>query len=483
MKEVRRKRGAKSTEAEVDTDTNVGADIAFVSKPPEATHSSRQPTAELSAPEMEKSAGPLVTRPKRHLSSISATSHLLTKTVKVGKADKKSEIVNPSVETQKNSSDALKQEPSAMLPHSSPPVKQGGLRSTMTQSASLVSKIEQNENCASLVCDNAGPQPKRGRSDEDTKNARATVLPLDCPSPAKSLPEQSRVSSDISELAAAKERSLKLHCRWVDALHPNKMLVSMSTAVFKQDVTIREYNDLFSMNFGFLSPILENESLETLSAASSPSPSLQDAKVIQDTSLIGRPLRRIIGDRGFRNSDDELASGIGCPSSPRILINIMHSMTSGKECSFYCAMRHRNGLPIMCHLQCVPLGRGRLSPGGFTNDDCAANSQVNFVDSGARSAPEVCWALLNIHAASLVAGAIQQGVGFGLPWSTFKCNEIIQMKDASQAPSNVLMPTTANDGDKGDDASSLSLSLDNPCPLHERAFGLLRFPTALSAQL
>ncbi len=181
-----------------------------------------------------------------------------------------------------------------------------------------------------------------------------------------------------------------------------------------------------------------------------------------------------------------MASGIGCPSSPRILTNIMHSMTSGLESSFYCALQHQDDLPILCHLQCVPLGKGGAL---ITSDNPEASSSGQPAKNGANSSTEVCWAMLNIHAASLAASAIQRGVGFGLPWCTFRCNEILRIRDAPLAckvPVSTLAGR-ADDGNKGntgrkvDDTSSLTL--ENPCPLHDRAFGLLPLSAGSSTQL
>ena len=321
-----------------------------------------------------------------------------------------------------------------------------------------------------------------------------------------------------AEYVVGTSKKYIVNCDMPDIINTNKIIVKMQTAMFKQEILIHDANDVFCRNFGYMREIPSSEKSSSSSSSSSASPisaavssaavpsSLEAAASVSPSfstasssaaaslpttiaasssasssslapmivevngieketstvhSVVGLPLQQIIDDKGKRETEDDLTYTIGCHSSHRIVTNIMHSMTSGSACTFYCTLLSSDETPLLCHLQCVPLAGGQ---GLCTVPDILDNSlSAVSPSSNTLLAPsEECWAMLNIHFSSLVAGAAYHGYGYGLDASYNDCP-------------HVCIGVNHNFEQENDEANAENTAtLHNPCPQGDRNFGLFR---------
>jgi hypothetical protein len=195
-----------------------------------------------------------------------------------------------------------------------------------------------------------------------------------------------------------------ISCEWHNILAQNKLVVSMNTEIFQQDVVIRQANAVFLQNFGFINAA---HAAGDVNARAEPQP----------RGAIGLPFRALIGDTPMTMDLDKCmlekwTLPVECPTSNRVLTNVTHSMTSGTNTSFFCTLVDSCNRPMFCHMQCVPIinhGNSSKATKPETKPDNYVNSQ-----STKEKIQNIFWAVLTIHCASQIGCAMQFGIGYGL---------------------------------------------------------------------
>ena len=193
---------------------------------------------------------------------------------------------------------------------------------------------------------------------------------------------------------------------WQNNLADNKLVVSMNSGIFQQDVVIHQANAAFMQNFGFkdaayVAGVAYNAACDNC---------------IEQRGAVGLPFRALIGDTPLKMSSEkwglELTPPLECPTSNRVLTNVMHSMASGVNTSFFCILLDSCHRPMFCHLHCVPIANPTL-PLKATKLEIDSGNQAAFLSTH-ENVQSIFWAVLNIRCASQIGCAMQFGIGYGL---------------------------------------------------------------------
>jgi len=319
---------------------------------------------------------------------------------------------------------------------------------------------------------------------------------------AEATVSSARRKRKYTKRTAEEKNSKQTICEWKDISQHNKVVVSMNTAIFQQDVVIRQANGTFMRNFGF-----------TNSTLMTPVDSyVNKLGAIEPAVAMGIPFRNIIGDTRLTMDLDYWTPPAECPTSNAVLTNVMHSIASGTYDGFYCTLVDSCNRPMFCYLQCTPILANEPAAGaGAMKTAERGHRAESAVAAAATAAVQVkvqntLWAVLTIHCASQIGCAIQFGMGHGLRAHQTYSTEVFQAfklvlapPDAAAAKSDPdpdpeseagsgpigrtneaksLRDFTSVDEDQDDGRSSPGcsdqdhvLSLENPCPVHLRRFG------------
>jgi len=311
----------------------------------------------------------------------------------------------------------------------------------------------------------------------------------------------------------AEEKNPKqtLSCEWKDISQHNKIVVSMNTGIFQQDVIMRQANGTFLKNFGFTG--LDSAYTEPNNRGVG----ANKLSMNEPSGAMDLPLRTIIGDKRLTRDIDNCIPPPECPTSNRVLTNVMHAMTTGTNTSFFCTLVDSCNRPMFCHLQCVPIAankhtlkvlKSEKEQGRETETETEAERDDHSIVDAASpgKAQQVFWAVLTIHCASQIGCAMQFGIGYGLKANQTYSEEVEQAFKRTHEinPKGGVARTRSTPGTigmvdsvqrNGDNAALVEAgydnsrqdvrmrekfvdnvdqveSIDNPCPMHLRTFGM-----------
>ena len=202
---------------------------------------------------------------------------------------------------------------------------------------------------------------------------------------------------------------------WKDVLEPNKVLVSMNTAIFQQEIIMHNANKSFMLNFGFLSKL-------------------------SDSGFgyidLNTPFKCLIGSGPLTKNLEKCIIPTECPTNPHVLIDIMHSMICGIATNFFCVLVDKDNQPMFCHLQCAPITKN------------AQNTVFTDV-------PDSCWAMLTIQNASQIGSALHYGSTYGLKPSRFNgTGPLTRPKKMTSSKPNIPNTHSVNSDAVGENCSS-----------------------------
>jgi len=231
---------------------------------------------------------------------------------------------------------------------------------------------------------------------------------------------------NITEASKAKTSMINILGNWSD-LRPSKLVVSMETGIFKQELKMRYANKTFKDNFAW------KEVSKRHRRSSSSSSTLKH-------TIWNTPLDAILGIKPIQRSGSGwIWPDEDCVTSAQVANSIRHSMLGNKITSFYSVLVRFDGYPVCCYVQCTPLSQFNndeeinstnkhnefISTSNSKNkskrqekdeeedDDALLSNKIIRSEFGGTDKNDTVWATLTIYHASQIGCAQQYGYGYG----------------------------------------------------------------------